>query len=81
MACDVHLHALPNGEKNTQLYYALFDISLLFIELFLLEISLLSLNWSIKMLINSLNEDLSQRGHPRTREKNIFFNVSKQTLF
>lgn len=35
MACDVHLHALPNGEKNTQLYYALYDISLLFIELFL----------------------------------------------
>lgn len=43
MACDVHLHALPNGEKITQLYYALYGISLLFIELFLLEISLLSL--------------------------------------
>lgn len=77
MECDVHLHALPNGEKNTQLYYALYDISLLFIELFLLEISLLSLNCSIKMLINSLNEDLSQRGHPRTREKNIFFQCLK----
>ena len=33
------------------------------------------------MLINSLNENLSQRGHPRTREKqyfvvNVFFLIS-----
>lgn len=79
MECDVHLHALPNGEKNTQLYYALYDISLLFIELFLLEIYLLSLNWSIKKLINSLNEDLSQRGH-HARERRTFFCLKTNAL-
>ena len=65
-------------KKFSIILWFIWHFSVKFFELFRLEISLLSLNWSIKMLIKSLNEDLSQRGHPRihTREKSNFFFLS-----